>query len=50
MRREMVTEEELQAARRRQGITDITTVRSACLEADGEISVVREQGVQGGEP
>ncbi|KYF69891.1 hypothetical protein [Sorangium cellulosum] len=32
------------------GITDITTVRSACLEADGEISVVKEQGAQGGEP
>ena len=31
------------------GITDITTVRSACLEADGEISVVKERGVQGGE-
>ncbi|WP_437332770.1 DUF421 domain-containing protein [Sorangium sp. So ce394] len=50
MRREMVTEEELQAALRRQGITDIATVRSACLEADGEISVVKEQGAQGGEP
>ncbi|WP_441288573.1 DUF421 domain-containing protein [Sorangium sp. KYC3313] len=50
MRREMVTEEELQAALRRQGITDITTVRSACLEADGEISVVKKQGAQGGEP
>ncbi|WP_437907579.1 YetF domain-containing protein [Sorangium sp. So ce327] len=49
MRREMVTEEELLAALRRQGITDITTVRSACLEADGEISVVKKQGAQGGE-
>jgi uncharacterized membrane protein YcaP (DUF421 family) len=49
MRREMVTEEELQAALRRQGITDIALVRSACLEADGEISVVKRQGAQDGE-
>lgn len=41
MRREMVTEEELTAVLRKQGIDDPSMVQSACLEADGEISVVR---------
>lgn len=50
MRREMVTEDELMAALRSQGITDIAQVRSACLEADGEISVVKRRGAQDGEP
>ena len=40
MRREMVTEEELMAVLRREGITEVSAVRRACLEADGEISVV----------
>lgn len=41
MRREMVTEEELMAALRKLGIPDVAMVRTACLEADGEISVLR---------
>lgn len=40
MRTEMVTEEELMAVLRKEGIDDISLVRSACLEADGEISVI----------
>lgn len=40
MRRELVTEEELMAVLRKQGIDDVASVRSACLEADGEISVI----------
>ena len=42
MRRELVTEEELMAVLRKEGITDVSSVRSACLEADGEISVIPE--------
>lgn len=40
MRREMVTEEELMSVLREEGIDDISQVHSACLEADGEISVI----------
>lgn len=40
MRRELVTEEELMAVLRKEGVDDVSAVRSACLEADGEISVV----------
>ncbi len=40
MRREMVTEEELRAVLRKQGVDDMASVRSARLEADGEISVI----------
>lgn len=44
MRREMVTEEELMSVLREAGIEDISQVHSACLEADGEISVIAEGG------
>ncbi len=44
MRREMITEEELIAVLRKEGIDDPSMARSACLEADGEISVVRKNG------
>lgn len=47
MRQELVTEEELMAVLRKEGVDDIASVRSACLEADGEISVIVETG--GGE-
>ena len=40
MRAEMVTEEELMAVLRKEGIDDIASVQSACMEADGEISVI----------
>jgi uncharacterized membrane protein YcaP (DUF421 family) len=40
MRSEMVTEDELMSVLRKQGISDLSGVRSACLEADGEISVI----------
>lgn len=43
MRRELVTEEELMAVLRREGIEDLTLVRLATLEADGEISLVRSK-------
>jgi len=44
MRREMVTEQELMAVLRKEGIDDPALVRAACLEADGEISVIRKDG------
>lgn len=40
MRREMVTEEELMAVLRTEGVEDLAAVHHACMEADGEISVV----------
>ncbi|MFC3287128.1 DUF421 domain-containing protein [Paracoccus aerius] len=39
MRRELVTEEEIMATLRKQGICDLLEVASAHLEADGEISL-----------
>ena len=44
MRRELVTEQELLAVLREEGIDDVALVKSACLEADGEISVIRKDG------
>ncbi len=40
MRRELVTEDELMSSLRRAGIEDLSTVRLAILEADGEISFI----------
>jgi uncharacterized membrane protein YcaP (DUF421 family) len=42
MRREMITEEELMAVLRKEGINNPSTVQSACLEADGEISLIKK--------
>lgn len=41
MEREMITEEELMTALRAQGVEDVSKVRSAWLEADGQISVTK---------
>ena len=41
LRREWVTKDELLAAIREQGIDDPSDVKSACLEADGQISVIK---------
>lgn len=43
LRREMVTEDELLAVLRKKNVTDISTVRSAYLEADGDISLIRKR-------
>jgi uncharacterized membrane protein YcaP (DUF421 family) len=49
MRRDMITEEELIAVLRKEGIDDPSMAQSACLEADGEISVIKkEEARQGG--
>lgn len=41
MRKELITEEELQSQFRQQGVSDIKRVKFACLEANGEISIVK---------
>jgi uncharacterized membrane protein YcaP (DUF421 family) len=41
MRREFINEEELRSQVRQQGVSDLAEVKIACLEANGEISVVR---------
>lgn len=51
MRRELVTEDELRAQLRAQGIEDFADVRRAVMESDGEISVIRrEPGGPGVDP
>lgn len=43
LRREFVTEEELLAALREEGVEEPDMVRSAYLEADGQISVIKSE-------
>ncbi len=43
---ELITEEELWAALREDGVEDLGEVRSACLEADGRISVIKKRSEQ----
>lgn len=40
LRKEMLTEQELAACLRKQGVSDIARVKQAILEVDGRISVV----------
>jgi uncharacterized membrane protein YcaP (DUF421 family) len=42
LRKETLTEQELAASLRKQGISDITRVKQAVLEVDGQISVVEK--------
>jgi uncharacterized membrane protein YcaP (DUF421 family) len=41
LRRALVTEDELRAQLRIQGVEDVREVKSACLEPQGELSVIR---------
>ena len=41
MRRELVTEEELAAQLREQGLEDFSRVKLACIESDGRISIIQ---------
>ena len=41
MRHELITRQELMSQLREQGIDDATQVKQACLEGDGQISVVK---------
>ena len=42
MQRELITEEELKGKLRRQGADDISKVRKAYIESDGQISVIEQ--------
>ncbi len=44
MRAELITKEELMAQLRENGIRDVASVKEACMESDGMISVVRKDG------
>jgi uncharacterized membrane protein YcaP (DUF421 family) len=46
LRREFITEEELQAKLRSYGIEDIGAVKRAYLESDGDITVISKKGPQ----
>ncbi|MBR1302197.1 DUF421 domain-containing protein [Bradyrhizobium sp. AUGA SZCCT0042] len=41
MRQEFITEEELRGQLRQQGVSELAEVREACLEANGELSVIK---------
>jgi len=41
MRQEFITEEELKGQLRQQGISELAEVKEACLEANGELSVIK---------
>jgi uncharacterized membrane protein YcaP (DUF421 family) len=43
MRHEFITEEELKGQLRLQGISELAEVRRACLEANGELSVIKTE-------
>ena len=47
MRQELITEEELRSQMRQQGVSDFADVKKACLEANGEISVVKKEDDSG---
>jgi uncharacterized membrane protein YcaP (DUF421 family) len=42
MRREMVTMEDLMSTLREHGLDSLAPVRSACMEPDGEISIIKQ--------
>ncbi|MCP3395036.1 DUF421 domain-containing protein [Bradyrhizobium sp. CCGB12] len=48
MRRELITEEELRSHLRQEGLDDFSDVESACVEGNGEISVVKKKRDAGG--
>lgn len=50
MRRELITEEELASQLRTHGIQDVRLVRLACLEPDGELSVITRDGEPPSQP
>lgn len=44
LRREMITEEELKAELRKEGVDNVAQVAEARMEGDGKISVIRRKG------
>ena len=47
MRKEFITEDELRSQLRQNGVSDVGEVKRACLEANGEISVVKKDTEKG---
>ncbi len=43
MRSEFITEDELWGQLRQQGISELTEIQQACLEANGELSVIKSK-------
>jgi uncharacterized membrane protein YcaP (DUF421 family) len=43
MRGEMITEEELRGLLREQGVEEVEEVKQACLEGDGQLSVIKKE-------
>jgi uncharacterized membrane protein YcaP (DUF421 family) len=50
MRREMITKEELLSQIREQGLSGLDEVKSACLEGNGQISVIKRNGKREARP
>ena len=50
MRQEFITEEELRSQLRQQGIAELDQVREACLEANGELSVIKSDSKENSPP
>jgi uncharacterized membrane protein YcaP (DUF421 family) len=48
MRKELITEDELMSQLREQGVESIAEVKQACMEADGNVSIVKASGETGG--
>ena len=44
MRKEMITNEELESQMRQNGIEDVSQVKTACLESDGHFSFIKKEG------
>ena len=49
LRQELITIDELNSLLREQGIEDLSVVKRACIEPDGQISIVKFKGAAGGE-
>jgi uncharacterized membrane protein YcaP (DUF421 family) len=47
MRREFITDEELHAKIRQEGVEDLATIKYMYLEADGEMSLIRRDKPEG---
>lgn len=47
MRKQLITEDELRSQLRQQGVSRLTKVKGAYLEANGEISVLKDEGRSG---
>jgi uncharacterized membrane protein YcaP (DUF421 family) len=47
LRREFMTEDDLREKLREHGISELSEVRAAYMESDGEVSVIRRQGASG---